>query len=130
MGVWMRNLEILVEQRHVFHSLRHNAKHRIRNGIGGGKSKLISDKQCGHAPSSVGDGSFPSFKPASTSAAFSHRPNRGTAVGAPCCLPYVFFLFASTIQHITYELEHAETRIKQKRLAHLTRPLREQKRHC
>lgn len=56
MGVWMRSLGIHVEQRHVFHSLRHNAKHWIRDGVGGDKSKLISDKQCGHAPGSVGDG--------------------------------------------------------------------------
>ncbi len=56
MGGWMRSLGIHVEHKHVFHSLRHNAKHWIRDGIGGDKSKLISDKQCGHAPGSVGDG--------------------------------------------------------------------------
>lgn len=56
LGNWMRTMGIHVEHKHVFHSLRHNAKHWIRDGIGGDKSKLISDKQCGHAPSSVGDG--------------------------------------------------------------------------
>ncbi|TPK65509.1 hypothetical protein FJ546_09970 [Mesorhizobium sp. B2-4-19] len=51
MGVWMRGLGIHTEQQHVFHSLRHNAKHWLRD-----TTKLIADKQCGHAPGSVGDG--------------------------------------------------------------------------
>lgn len=55
MGAWMRNLGIHVEHKHVFHSLRHNAKHWLR-GIGGDTGKLIADRQCGHAPNSVGDG--------------------------------------------------------------------------
>lgn len=54
MGNWMRSLKIHVEHRHVFHSLRHNAKHWLR-GIGGDNGKLIADRQCGHAPGSVGD---------------------------------------------------------------------------
>lgn len=54
MGYWMRALKIHVEHKHVFHSLRHNAKHWLR-GIGGDTSKLIADRQCGHAPGSVGD---------------------------------------------------------------------------
>ncbi|WP_167392354.1 hypothetical protein [Mesorhizobium sophorae] len=55
MGNWMRALGIHVEHRHVFHSLRHNAKHWLR-GIGGDTGKLIADRQCGHAPGNVGDG--------------------------------------------------------------------------
>lgn len=54
MGNWMRALAIHEEHRHVFHSLRHNAKHWLR-GIGGDTGKLIADRQCGHAPGSVGD---------------------------------------------------------------------------
>lgn len=54
MGNWMRALGIHVEHRHVFHSLRHNAKHWLR-GIGGDTGKLIADRQCGHAPGTVGD---------------------------------------------------------------------------
>jgi len=54
MGNWMRALNIHTEHRHVFHSLRHNAKHWLR-GIGGDTGKLIADRQCGHAPGSVGD---------------------------------------------------------------------------
>lgn len=56
MGAWMRKIGIHVEHRHVFHSLRHNAKHWLRTGIGGDTAKLIADRQCGHAPGSVGDG--------------------------------------------------------------------------
>jgi len=55
MGTWMRALKIHKEHKHVFHSLRHNAKHWLR-GIGGDTGKLIADRQCGHAPGSVGDG--------------------------------------------------------------------------
>lgn len=54
MGTWMRSLKIHQEHKHVFHSLRHNAKHWLR-GIGGDTGKLIADRQCGHAPGSVGD---------------------------------------------------------------------------
>jgi integrase len=52
MAVWMRGLGIHAEHKHVFHSLRHNAKHWIRVPLG----KHIADRQCGHAPGSVGDG--------------------------------------------------------------------------
>ncbi len=52
MGAWMRDLGIHAEHKHVFHSLRHNAKHWIRVPLG----KHIADRQCGHAPGSVGDG--------------------------------------------------------------------------
>jgi integrase len=51
MGNWMRSLGIHAEHKHVFHSLRHNAKHWIRVPLG----KHISDRQCGHSSSDVGD---------------------------------------------------------------------------
>lgn len=54
MAYWMRTLGIHSDQRHVFHSLRHNAKHWLR-GISGDTGKLIADRQCGHAPSNVAD---------------------------------------------------------------------------
>ena len=47
---WMQSLKIHVPQKHVFHSLRHNAKHWIREELG----ELIADRQMGHAPKSVG----------------------------------------------------------------------------
>jgi hypothetical protein len=56
MGGWIVKLGIHETHKHVFHSLRHNAKHWVRVGVGGDFSKLIADKQCGHAPGSVGDG--------------------------------------------------------------------------
>lgn len=51
MSNWMRRLGIHEPYRQVFHSLRHNAKHWLRNGT----NKLIADKQCGHASDSVAD---------------------------------------------------------------------------
>lgn len=51
MSNWMRKLGIHEPYRQVFHSLRHNAKHWLRNGT----NKLIADKQCGHASDSVAD---------------------------------------------------------------------------
>lgn len=63
MGDWMKSLGIHAEQKHVFHSLRHNAKHWLR-GIGGDTGKLIADRQCGHAPGNVGDSyGFPVLQP-------------------------------------------------------------------
>lgn len=50
MSNWMRKLEIHDAYSQVFHSLRHNAKHWLRN-----TTKLIADKQCGHASDSVAD---------------------------------------------------------------------------
>jgi integrase len=54
MGNWMRALGIHAEHKHVFHSLRHNAKPWLR-GVGGDMGKFIADRQCGHAPGNVGD---------------------------------------------------------------------------
>lgn len=54
MSTWMQALGIHAEQKHVFHSLRHNAKHWLR-GVGGDNGKLIADRQCGHAPGNVAD---------------------------------------------------------------------------
>lgn len=51
MGYWLRKLGIHAEQKQVFHSLRHNTKHWIRVPLG----KHISDRQCGHSSSDVGD---------------------------------------------------------------------------
>ena len=55
MSNWMQKLGIHSEYKHVFHSLRHNAKHWLRTNIEGDTSKHIADKQCGHKPTSVGD---------------------------------------------------------------------------
>ncbi|WP_206669053.1 hypothetical protein, partial [Brucella sp. 10RB9210] len=55
MSNWMRKLGIHSEYKHVFHSLRHNAKHWLRTNIEGDTGKLIADRQCGHKPTSVGD---------------------------------------------------------------------------
>lgn len=51
MSNWMRRLNIHDSHRQVFHSLRHNAKHWLRNGT----TKLIADKQCGHSSDNVAD---------------------------------------------------------------------------
>lgn len=55
MSNWMRKLGIHSGYKHVFHSLRHNAKHWLRTNIEGDTGKLIADRQCGHKPTSVGD---------------------------------------------------------------------------
>jgi hypothetical protein len=51
MAYWIRKVGIHEHLRQVFHSLRHNTKHRIRVPLG----KLIADRQCGHAPKDVAD---------------------------------------------------------------------------
>lgn len=55
MSKWMQKLGNHSEYKHVFHSLRHNAKHWLRVNIEGDTGKLIADRQCGHKPTSVGD---------------------------------------------------------------------------
>ncbi|MCG6114814.1 MAG: tyrosine-type recombinase/integrase [Mesorhizobium sp.] len=50
MATWMKNLGIWQYQVATFHSLRHNAKHWLRSEVG----DTVADRQCGHAPASVG----------------------------------------------------------------------------